>query len=77
MLEINENQLDGKKIDIGEFDLNMDYRLKFKENFKIKRQEYKASILRDLNIFEIETKDIIKKNWISLLVKPKSIYVCI
>lgn len=77
MLEINENQLDGKKIDIGEFDLNMDYRLKFKENFKIKRQEYEASILRDLNIFEIETKDIIKKNWISLLVKPKSIYVCI
>lgn len=77
MLEINENQPEGQKIDIEEFDLNTDYRQKFKKNSEIKRQQYEANILRDINMFEMETKDILKKNWTTLLIKPKSIYVCI
>lgn len=64
------------KINIKEFDLNVDYRQKFKEKCKIDRDAYERKIIDDINLFKMETKTILKEHWDSLFVKPKSIYVC-
>lgn len=77
MFEKNVNGPEDIKIDIDEFDLNVDYKLKFREKCKIERHEYKSKILGDINKFKMETEDILKEHWESLFVKPKSIYVCI
>lgn len=75
MLEININGPDDTKINIEEFDLNIDYRLEFREKCKIERYEYELKILDDINKLKIETENIIKEYWESLFIKPKSIYV--
>jgi len=64
------------KIDIEEFDLNVDYRLRFREKCKLERKEYEEKILSDINKFKLETENIIKEKWETLFIKPKSIYVC-
>jgi len=64
------------KIDIEEFDLNVDYRLSFREKCKLERKEYEEKILSDINKFKLETESIIKEKWETLFIKPKSIYVC-
>lgn len=63
------------KIDIEEFDLNVDYRLNFREKCKLERKKYEEKILNDINKFKKETENIIKEKWETLFIKPKSIYV--
>jgi len=63
------------KIDIEEFDLNVDYRLSFREKCKLERKEYEEKILSDINKFKMEAENIIKEKWETLFIKPKSIYV--
>lgn len=75
MLEINENGPEDFKINLNEFDLNIENSLQLRQNRKIERQAYEANVLSDINMFEMKTKDIIKKYWESLFIKPKSIYV--
>lgn len=75
MLEINENGPEDFKINLDEFDLNIENSLQLRENRKIERQVQHAKILSDINKFKIKTKDIVKEHWESLFIKPKSIYV--
>lgn len=75
MLEKNINGPDDAKIDIEEFDLNVDYRLTFKEKCRTQRNEYETKILEDINAFKTETANILKEHWESLFIKPKSIHV--
>lgn len=72
---MNVNGPENTKIDIEEFDLNVDYRLWFKGNCALERRKYEEKIISDINSFKIETEDILKKHWESLFVKPKSIHV--
>ncbi|XP_016656351.2 cilia- and flagella-associated protein 43 [Acyrthosiphon pisum] len=74
LLETNVNGPDDMKIDIEEFDLNVDYRLSFREKCKLERKEYEEKILSDINKFKLETENIIKEKWETLFIKPKSIY---
>jgi len=63
------------KINIEEFDLNVDYRLSFREKCKLERKEYEEKVHSDINKFKMETENIIKEKWDTLFIKPKSIYV--
>ncbi|XP_060835447.1 cilia- and flagella-associated protein 43 isoform X1 [Rhopalosiphum padi] len=74
LLETNVNGPEDIKIDIEEFDLNVDYRLNFREKCKLERKEYEVKILSDINKFKMETENIIKEKWETLFIKPKSIY---
>lgn len=65
------------KINIEEFDLNVDYRQTFREKCKIERHEYENKINNSINMFKMETEAILKEHWESIFVKPKSIYVYI
>lgn len=76
MLEYNINGPENTKVNIEEFNLNMDYRLEFKEKCKIERHEYESKIIIDINKLKMDTNNIIKEHWESLFVKPRSIYVC-
>ena len=72
---MNINGPDDSKINIQEFDLNIEYRLMFREKCKTERQEYESKMLDDIKKFKIETQNTLKEHWDSLFVKPKSIYV--
>ncbi|XP_026806697.1 cilia- and flagella-associated protein 43-like [Rhopalosiphum maidis] len=74
LLETNVNGPEDIKINIEEFDLNVDYRLNFREKCKLERKEYEVKILSDINKFKMETENIIKEKWETLFIKPKSIY---
>lgn len=76
MIEININGPKETKINIEEFDLNMEYRIQFREKCKTERREFEDQIFGDIKKFELETKDILKEHWESLFVVPKSIHVC-
>lgn len=69
------NGPDDTKINVEEFDLNVDYRLWFREKCALERRDYEEKIISDMNNFKIETEDILKKHWTSLFVKPKSLHV--
>lgn len=77
MLETNLSGPDDRKIKIENFNLNDEYRLKFKEKSEIELQQYEMKILNDINRNELETKNILDEHWESLDVKPKSIYVSV
>jgi len=64
------------QINIEEFDLYVDYTLNFRKNCKLERTNYEEKNLSDISNFKIETEKIIKEKWETLLIKPKSIYVC-
>lgn len=74
-MEANINGPEDAKIDIEEFDLNVDYRLMFREKCRTERHEYETKILGDINAFKTETANILKEHWESLFIKPKSIHV--
>jgi hypothetical protein len=75
LLERNTNGPEDTKINIEEFDLNVDYRLWFREKCKVERDRYEEKILSDINNMKMETENILKEHWESLYVKPKSIHV--
>lgn len=72
---MNVNGPEDTRINIEEFDLNVDYRQEYREKCKIERQNYEVIILNDISKFKTETEDIIKKHWEHLFVKPKALYV--
>lgn len=72
---MNVNGPENMKIDIEEFDLNVDYRVWFREKCALERRKYEEKIISDINHFKTETEDILKTHWESLFVKPKSIHV--
>lgn len=74
---MNVNGPEDARISIEEFDLNVDYRLMFKEKSRVQRLEYEKKIRGDINAFKIETENILKEHWESLFTKPKSLYVCL
>ncbi|VVC42480.1 WD40/YVTN repeat-like-containing domain,WD40-repeat-containing domain [Cinara cedri] len=74
LLNTNVNGSEDTRINIEEFDLNVDYRQEFREKSKIKRQIYEEKILDDINKFKIETENIIKEHWEYLSVKPMAVY---
>ncbi|VVC45646.1 Hypothetical protein CINCED_3A007876 [Cinara cedri] len=74
LLDTNVNASEDTKINIVEFDLNVDYRQEFREKSEIERQIYKAKILGDISKFKIETKNILKEYWECLSVKPKAVH---
>lgn len=74
-MEANLNGSEDIRINIGEFDLNVDYRQKLREKYKIERQNYEAKILGDISKFKIETENILKEHWDYFFIKPKTIYV--
>lgn len=76
-MEMNINGPEDTKINIEEFDLNEDYRTKFKEKCQTNLHEYELKMFDDINRFERETRYIVRGNWETLSVKPKSIYVSI
>lgn len=75
MLERNTNGPEDTKINIEEFDLNVDYRLWFREKCQVERDRYEEKVLSDINNMKMETENILKEHWESLFVKPKSIHV--
>lgn len=75
LLERNINGPEDTKLNIEEFDLNVDYRLWFREKCKIERHRYEEKVLGDINTFKTETENILKEHWESLFVRPRSIHV--
>lgn len=73
---MNVNCPEETKINIEEFDLNIEYRIQFREKCKTERREFENHIFGEIEKFELETRDILKDHWESLFVKPKSIHVC-